>query len=95
MAELHETKATPVAELKRMRVDPNHQHRGYGQRIYDALESTAKERGYRELVLDTSPALAGAQRLYEENGFQRERRIELDAFDGSIELLLYRKPLSD
>ncbi|MFH5799407.1 GNAT family N-acetyltransferase [Haladaptatus sp. CMAA 1911] len=36
-----------------------------------------------------------AQRLYEGNGFEYERRVELDAFGGSIELLLYRKSLAD
>jgi ribosomal protein S18 acetylase RimI-like enzyme len=87
--------AGPVAELKRMRVDPGHQRRGYGQRIYDELESRARERGYRELVLDTSPQQVAARRFYERNGFTEERTLEVEAFGEAFELVMYRKRLAD
>lgn len=34
-----------TAELKRMRVDPDHQRQGYGQTVYDELECRARGRG--------------------------------------------------
>ena len=36
-----------------MRVHPEFQRRGFGQRILEALEKRAKELGYKEIQLDT------------------------------------------
>lgn len=43
-----------------MRVAPDHQREGIGQRLYDGLPRRARERGVRELVLDTMPSLTAA-----------------------------------
>ena len=58
------------AEIKRMRVHPAYQGRGYGQRILDELEARARALGYQTLHLDTSILQLPAQRLYEKNGFR-------------------------
>lgn len=80
--------------LTRMRVDPAHQRRGYGQRIYEALEERARERGYTEIVLDTMAKQTAARGLYEANGFEEIRRERVEAFDEPFDLLVYRKSLS-
>jgi ribosomal protein S18 acetylase RimI-like enzyme len=82
-----------TAEVKRMRVDPNHQRRGYGQRVYDELESRMRERDYTFVVLDTMPSQTAARRFYETNGFE-EHRHETQRVDGrTFTLLFYCKPL--
>lgn len=82
-----------TAELKRLRVDPVHQRRGFGRALLDALTERARELGFEELVLDTTPGQTGAQRFFEANGFRRIGRDEIEGPDGPIELLLYRKRL--
>src|SRR4051794_18882364 len=42
------------AEVKRMRVHPDHQRRGFGRQILTALEDRARELGYHTLTLDTA-----------------------------------------
>jgi ribosomal protein S18 acetylase RimI-like enzyme len=82
-----------TAEVKRMRVDPAYQRRGYGQRVYDDLESRMRERGYTFVVLDTMPSQTAARRFYEANGFGVHRH-ETQRVDGrTFTLLFYRKPL--
>jgi len=76
-----------TAEVTRMRVDPDHQRRGYGTAILAALEDRAAVLGYETLVLDTLDRQTGAKRLYESFGYERtgsERR-------GEYEQLFYRK----
>jgi ribosomal protein S18 acetylase RimI-like enzyme len=82
-----------AAEIKRMRVAPARQGRGYGRRVYSELERRAKERGFDEFALDTTPAQTAAQALYESVGFELARRERLEHDGESVTLLLYRKPL--
>ena len=62
------------AEIKRMRVAPAFQGRGFGQAMLQALEHEAKARGYTTLHLDTTVKQISAQRLYAKNGYQEMRR---------------------
>ncbi len=78
------------AEIKRMRVHPDYQGRGYGQLILDELEARARALGYQILHLDTSILQIPAQRLYEKNGFCEVGR---DRYQG-LEVILYEKQLS-
>lgn len=84
-----------TGELKRMRVDPAHQRRGYGQAILDALLDRARDLGYTEFVLDTTPGQTGAQRFFEANGFRQIGREQIQGPDEPIDLLLYRRQLGD
>lgn len=62
---------------KRMRVVPNFQRRGFGQAILAALETKARDMGYRTLHLDTSVKQPAAQQFYAKNGYAetgREKR---------------------
>jgi GNAT superfamily N-acetyltransferase len=62
------------AELKRMRVRPGLQGRGYGQAMLDALHHRASELGYSKLRLDTTVQQRAAQRLYLKNGYSEAGR---------------------
>ncbi|WP_435365141.1 GNAT family N-acetyltransferase [Haloarchaeobius sp. DYHT-AS-18] len=83
-----------AATVKRMRVDPAHQRQGYGGQILTALERRARDLGFTELLLDTSPKQEGAQRLYESHGFEQVRREEAQLAEEEFVLLCYRKSLT-
>lgn len=77
------------AEIKRMRVHPDFQGRGYGQIILDELEQRAKTAGYTILHLDTSVVQVAAQKLYMKNGYREtgreiHRELECILFEKSI-----------
>lgn len=63
-----------IVELRRMRVDPIFQRKGYGQMILDALEKRAKELGYKVIQLNTSLKQIPAQKIYEKNGYVEIKR---------------------
>jgi GNAT superfamily N-acetyltransferase len=69
------------AELKRMRVRPGLQGRGYGQAMLDALHRRASELGYSTLRLDTTVQQQAAQRLYLKNGYSEAGRGVVGPFD--------------
>ena len=86
------------AEIKRMRVVPAYQGRGYGQRILDELEARARALGYQTLHLDTSTLQIPAQKLYEKNGFREvgrdtyRQQLGPDSYQ-MLEVILYEKQL--
>lgn len=80
-----------TAELKRMRVDPAHQRRGFGERLLVALEERAHTRGFERVVLDTAPALTAARNLYEKHGYQQTGRREFREHDATV--ILYGKSI--
>ena len=77
------------AELKRMRVRPGLQGRGYGQTMLDALHRRAAELGYYRLRLDTTVQQRAAQRLYLKNGYSEAGRGVIGPFD----CIFYEKEL--
>lgn len=86
MGAVHKT-TDERAEIKRMRVHPDFQGRGYGQRILDELEKHALALGYRALHLDTSVVQFAAQHLYRKNGFTETGRV----MKGVLECILFEK----
>lgn len=77
------------AEVKRMRVHPDMQGRGFGQLILETLEIRARELGYTTLHLDTSTLQIAAQKLYRKRGFKEvgreiHRGLECILFEKSI-----------
>ena len=68
------------AEVKRMRVAPDFQGRGFGKEMLAALERRAAELGYTTLHLDTAVQQRVARNLYETNGYREVRRGEMGGF---------------
>ncbi|MBI2600112.1 GNAT family N-acetyltransferase [Candidatus Daviesbacteria bacterium] len=63
-----------VAELKRMRVHPNFQRKGFGQAIIQELEKRAKKLAYKKMILDTGEKMKKAQSFYKKNGYRETGR---------------------
>ena len=78
------------AEIKYMRVHPDYQGQGLGQRILSELEARARARGYTILHLHTSTVQIAAQKLYEKYGF---REVERGVFQG-FQTIAYEKTLN-
>ena len=69
------------AEIKRMRVAPHVQRRGFGRLILERLERRARELGYTQLHVDTTTGQLAAQALYCAHGYRetgRERRSRFE-----------------
>jgi ribosomal protein S18 acetylase RimI-like enzyme len=75
------------AEIKRMRVHPAVQRRGFGRRLLHRLEQGAVELGYRTLILDTTVEQEAAQALYRGEGYKETGRGRA----GPFELILFEK----
>ncbi len=82
-------KSNNLAEIKRMRVHPDYQRRGFGREILDALIKRALQIGYSQLCLNTTDKQFAAQKLYEKNGFKETHH---SLFSG-LELIFYEKTL--
>jgi ribosomal protein S18 acetylase RimI-like enzyme len=76
-------------EIKRMRVHPDYQRRGFGQEILEKLLDIAAGLGYQEICLNTTSPMTPAQKLYEKYGFVEERREKI----GRQEVIFYDKQL--
>lgn len=57
------------AELHLLAVDPRMRRKGLGSALIETLVETARQRGYRQLVLWTQPTMHSAHRLYSKAGF--------------------------
>lgn len=68
--------------IRSMAVLPAAQGLGIGRKLLGTIENFALENEYDRLFLYTTPFLAGAIRLYEQNGFVRGA-IETDNFFGT------------
>ncbi len=75
------------AEIKRMRVAPDFQGRGFGKEMLAALEKRAAELGYATLHLDTAVQQKVARNLYAANGYREARRGMM----GGFECIFYEK----
>lgn len=78
-----------VAEIKRLWLLPEHQRRGLGYRMMQALITEARARGYTALRLETSPAYQQrAYDFYHQLGFYDIPRYGDDPDDVGMEMLL-------
>jgi ribosomal protein S18 acetylase RimI-like enzyme len=81
-----------VAEIKRMRVHPDFQGNGFGQKLLTMLEKKAEERGYKTIILDTTVKQLPAQHLYLKNGYKETFRDIIEAIN--TENIHYEKKLT-
>ena len=70
-----------AAEVKRMRVRPGLQGRGFGQAMLDSLHRRAARIGYTTLHLDTTVQQRAARGLYLKNGYREVGRGSVGPFD--------------
>ncbi len=82
-----------TAELRRMRVHPDHQRRGYAAALLAALERRARDRGFERSWLETNADLGAARRLYESMGHRQTGETVVEGSDGRIRLVSYARVL--
>jgi len=82
-----------TAELTRVRVDPDHQRRGFGRALYQELEYRARGDGYHQIVLETGAGNAAAQSFYDSLGFRFIGEERIEAFGETFDLAVYWKSL--
>ena len=80
-----------AVEIRRMRVDPDHQGNGYARRLLDRLEARAAAEGFERAVLETHEDLTAARALYESAGYAQTGRRSHPVGDAT--LYRYAKPL--
>jgi GNAT superfamily N-acetyltransferase len=78
-----------TAEIKRMRIRPDFQRRGFGSLILRALEAHAAQRCLWHLELDTTTEQSAARAFYEKHGYHvvEVRRA------AHADLVVYKKTL--
>ena len=79
------------AEIKRIRVYPNYQKKGFGRTILDELEKRAAKMGYKILQLDTTNRQKSAQKFFEKNGYIKTKSKIFS--EHGFEMIFYEKKL--
>lgn len=84
-----------TAELKRMYVVPEERGRGIAAELVARLERMAVEHGATRMVLDTTPRMGTAVRLYQRLGYVRtEPFLRHNSGAGMPALIYFEKPLA-
>jgi len=77
-----------VCEMKRLFLKPEARGLGLGRALAEAIIAAARDRGYRELRLDTLPSMTSAIALYEGLGFERIAPYYAPTPDGTVFMAL-------
>ena len=80
----HHESDPSAAVVRWMRVNPDHQRRGYGSQVLRVLEARTVDLGFEQLVLDTTPRQAAAVAPYESFGYVEERRESTPAGEMTV-----------
>ncbi|MXW30379.1 MAG: GNAT family N-acetyltransferase [Chloroflexi bacterium] len=84
-----------TAELKRMYVIPDERSRGIATELVSRLERAAAEQGATRMVLDTTPRMETAVRLYERLGYVRTQPfLRHNSGAGMPALIYFEKALA-
>ncbi len=78
------------AEIKRLRIHPEHQRKGYGRLMLNRLEERAKELGFLRITLDALHNQYGAHALFKSNGYEEIGPAVVDGFN----VILFEKSLA-
>lgn len=78
-------------EIKRMRVHPAYQRRGFARAILGTLEMRAREEGYDVAELETIESLRAARSLYHDAGYEIVEKWTKEAT--GVEAYRFRKRL--
>ena len=62
-----------IAKLKRMFVSSEYHGTGIGQSLLSQALTFARQKGFKEVTLNTHPLMKRAHNFYEKNGFQKTR----------------------
>lgn len=77
------------AEIKRVRVHPSYQKKGFEQAILEELEKRAAKLGYKILQLDTTNKQIPAQKFFEKNGYTKTKTERLEKY--GLDMIFYKK----
>lgn len=80
-----------IAEIKRVRVHPDFQRKGFGQIILDELEKRAAKMGYEIFQLDTTDKQVPSQKFFEKNGYIKTKTERLEKHD--LDMIYYEKKI--
>jgi putative acetyltransferase len=79
-----------IAELRKMYLRPGLRGQGWGHRLMIKCIEGARQAGFKQMYLETTPAMKAAQKLYLKHGFNyRETRLG-DTGHGGCEVLMSR-----
>ncbi len=78
-----------IAELKRVRIDPEKQGQGYGSELLRELEERAVHLGFLSFYLETAKARTLTLAFYDKHDYVRMG----EGFYGSVEVVKYSKAL--
>ncbi|MFQ6082731.1 MAG: GNAT family N-acetyltransferase [Candidatus Aminicenantia bacterium] len=76
--------------IRSMAVDPKYQGQGVARTMLQFFENLAKEKGFKEITLETTPFLKRAITLYQTFGFRRVENSGRDFF-GNIVFLMQKQ----
>jgi len=82
-----------TAILSQYAVDPAYQGRGFGERLMEAAEAWARDRGYAFIALDTAKPAAHLQRRYAQRGYAAKAEVQWEGKCYSSILMV--KPLKE
>jgi GNAT superfamily N-acetyltransferase len=79
------------AELRRMRIEPEFQGKGYGRQLLRELERLAFQSGIRAVCLDTARRRPLTLEFYRKHGYQETGR----GLYGAVETVQFSKALGE